>query len=548
MRQNQWDKSGTILLLMLVAWLFSPYHALMFSSVKGDDASYLAHAFTIGLQGNFSYPHGLADWVGPSGVVPSHPIGPGVLAAPFVAFFSWFDSPSLAQNPITIQYSWALFGFVLSSLFYFLLGIALYHDAFKKRAIKVTGFEQVFFALGIGVGFYVFYRPLMAHAFEFFALALVVWASFQCLDPQPSSFWKQLGNACALVCALWLTLMIRPSHLNVIGLPILVGATLLLHSPSGYTVNVNIKAMLLALCVISPFFLGLNIHLYGTGFPSGAHMYGPGVAPIPAFESWADKKQAVMYLVTHFSDLFTIVFSSEFGILFSAPFLLFGTICFAVSLSLMSTHRVLKTFFLGVLGLYLALPVVIIIFWQSNGEAYGHRFLFVWYPVALLGYGAFKHMLISQIHRLLRTGLVVFTLFALASNALYGVKPQLKLHQGPNAFGADKASGLGYEWQVAKALVEPSTWVKWTMLRTPGFIGYGIFQGLNIPLPQWSAMPKEKWAQLNCCVTKPPWTIYLQVGLMGLMCLMFFGGILRKTSPKESFGKIPNAFEQENSS
>ena len=67
---------------------FIPAHFLNPQISSYDDTSYLAHAYTLGIDFDLDYKNEVATKFNNNGLLPSHPIGSGALAAPFVAFFS----------------------------------------------------------------------------------------------------------------------------------------------------------------------------------------------------------------------------------------------------------------------------------------------------------------------------------------------------------------------------------------------------------------------------------------------------------------------------
>src|SRR6185437_9374678 len=127
-----------------------------------DAGSYMSHAFTMGLDQDLNYSNELSVFPGgcmnARGTSPQHPMGPGILAAPFVAAFSVLDRgvdhPVLRDRAAYIG-SWSYFGIQFATVFYFLFGIALYQVALRRWIPPLTTAIAV---ISSGLLWYVTYR------------------------------------------------------------------------------------------------------------------------------------------------------------------------------------------------------------------------------------------------------------------------------------------------------------------------------------------------------------------------------------------------------
>ena len=164
--------SGVFFLLM-----FSP--AMFQLNFSDDGASYVSHAFTLGLDGDLDYTNEPVDQFSRNELLPRHPIGSGILAAPFVAIFSVIDR--IIDHPIIGNHnnylgSWSLFGFVFSVNLLFFMAIFLYIKSF--RLLKILNKELwliILIVFSSTIPHFVLKRYFFSHVFEFFSISLLFW-------------------------------------------------------------------------------------------------------------------------------------------------------------------------------------------------------------------------------------------------------------------------------------------------------------------------------------------------------------------------------------
>lgn len=532
-----------ICLLFLLA--FSPYHAILKADHVADDASYLSHGFTLGLDFNLQYKDMIADWKTSRGIA-AHPIGPGILAAPFITAFSLIDRimhHEVIENHRAYQYSWSLFGFIFSSVFFFLFGLNLYSKALDCLGLKLSRVHFLFVSSSFGILFYVLFRPIMGHAFEFFSIALCFWASCKIVNGLSSPlFHYRYYFFCAL--GMILTLTIRPANINIFLLPVIVVAFAL---STEMIDKIELRKALPRLGLLIGFSIllfaplaYLNYSLYGVIFPSSDVMYGPNVNPVPHLESAHDFLTAMLFLVSHLPQLWIICFSSEFGLAFSSAILFFGTI-FIIYFTIRKIAKTPAISFanLACLGAYVGLPVVITLFWQSNGDAYAYRFLFCLFPIALLGYSFWKNRLKKQdalllpfsfFQKSLNVTINCLCAYGILASILIGLNNHLMYNEQPNAFNKPNSGGaVGYNIAVIEALPKVSTWINLFATRTTGFLAIGALQAChidvhNLPLPTALQEKMEKFRDY----VYPPLRVYLQVSLLILLSI---GATIRFCKP-----------------
>lgn len=537
-----------IALLFLLA--FSPYHALMRSSHVADDASYLAHGFTLGLDFNLQYDDMVAQWKTPKGIA-AHPIGPGILAAPFIATFSIVDRMmhhEVIENHHAYQYSWSFYGFVFASVFFFLIGLHLYAKGLECLNIPINRFHFLYLASSFGVLFYVLYRPVMGHSFEFFSIALCFWASCRFLKARNNK--KTDYSAISLsVLGMILTLAIRPANINILLLPVIIYVFCVSTGLIQKLTAIQTTKFLTSLVGLSLLFYlplaCLNIYLYDMAFPSSEVMYGPNVNPVPKLNTWQDGVSALMILLSRLPQIKIICFSSEFGLALTSTILFVGTlltIYFVTSKNLKKPFRYFWN--ISLIGGYLGLPIVITLFWQSTGDAYGYRFMFCYFPIALLGYAFWKNELLKKYgsfshYPLLQKGTQTFILvlcgFGILGNMFIGLNEGLMYNTHLNAYQKPNVGGaVGYNIAVVKAIPKVSTWLNLTATRTPGFLAIGLLDLLKID-PQQLKLPgalAQNAEKFRAQYVHPPLRVYIQVLLLGLLfiggCLLFLKNSLKR--------------------
>lgn len=546
--------SPYFILVCLFCMVFSPYHVLMKQKLYADDASYLAHGFTLGLDHNLQYDDSVAEWKTLNQKAAAHPIGPGVLAAPFIAAFSMLDkleNHAVLHEHAKFQYSWSFFGFIFSSVFFFIAGLYFYVKGAENLHFALSRKHLLFVSSSFGILFYVLFRPVMGHSFEFFTIALCFWASGKMFADVACN---KISCIYAVICALSLvlTMQMRPADINVMLLPFIMFSFLwLVREKPASSCEIKMGFKTLALCIISMLiwfipFIFINEQLYGMIYPSSTAMYGMTTNPVPAITNFSDFIHALLVLISRLPQIFTICFSSEFGLAFSSAILLMGT-CFLLYFLLENIKKRLWLSLgsLMLVGLYIALPVTITLFWQSLGDAYGHRFLFCLFPIALLGYG-FWHKQITlkykayQNYPFKEKFLQVLTLalccYSLLGNALFGLNNDLMYKPGvPNSFGREGGSAMGYNFAVLGSTAKPSTWINLAATRVPGFFAVGLLDILSIDVQELNlpVAMSEKLDKFANGYQRPPLQVYIQAVLIGFLFVGCYIFLIRNEKEKK---------------
>jgi hypothetical protein len=300
-----------VILYGLVAILFRPVSLLGHVS-SGDDTSYISHAFTIALDFDLDYvnepiSYDEGYWT-PSKKVPAHPVGPGLMAAPVVAAFSVLDRiahHSIIANHKKYQECWSFFGFFVAAALWFLLGLWLYFDSIDSIGSRFSRWAILLFAV-------------VGHAFEFASTAMVLWGSVKMVAGRARG---RASPGVILVTGVLLTLMVRPSDLNIFLLPPAVWGLLKL---CGYTswsrASLRSDGMVLGLSAVAAAlaFGAISQALYGTLLPGVSATYGPLEGEFHIPDGFVGK---ILALLRASPNMAPLLFGLDFGLVFAAPVL-----------------------------------------------------------------------------------------------------------------------------------------------------------------------------------------------------------------------------------
>jgi hypothetical protein len=509
--------------LFLYGLFFIPAHFLNSDLRSFDDLSYVSHAFTLGLDQDLAYENEIATMFNKRGNLPAHPIGSGALAAPFVALFALLDRKS--EHEVLVDRkayfgSWTFFGFLFSVSFYFLLGIGLYYSALRRVCKEYGPAFNVVILLGTGLTYYVLGRFTMSHGFEFFMLSLTVYLT--------SRYYEALrthGNVGAIVLGLLvggvatLNLWIRPSNVNSLWLPFIW--LLVFNRYYAYDVSKKDCALIVfgTLCGLIPYGV-FNWHFYGQIFPSYATAYNLGVlgagTPEGAFET-------LWYVFSLSPNLRQLLFSSEVGLIYSAPILAIGCLgILAIVIVKRPDEKSIQRWGLVFLSvLYYGFSVAIVLVWRTTASDYGYRYLFPLIPVAIL----FTVVLLREANvveekwgRRVKRLIIVFSIIGITNVFFYKVTPSLSPMEQENVYGEWHSASLkGYEMSLLRELTDYRTYILAAGKTYFGFLVAPYF--LNTRLIE--IVPPKIRKKFVPRFRNIPVVIYYQTGLLGIFWGIF---------------------------
>ncbi|QWV95949.1 hypothetical protein KP005_11185 [Geomonas nitrogeniifigens] len=454
--------------------------------VGGDDLSYLSHAFTIALDFDLDYSNEPATSTSGNGKLASHPLGPGVMAAPFVALFSIVDRAT--GNPVIANHalysgSWSYFGFLFSSVFYYLSGIALYYRS--MLSVRVVPAATAFLLLtSSGAAYFAMNRFTLGHSFEFFLFAVVFWGTIRVW----SAGRAPVPSVCAALAIIF-CLFVRPANINVLILPLLLlGGLTSAGSWGGWRrLSDSLWPLYLSTALFAVPFALFNHYLYGVFYPNMTVLYKStaafsryGIDPANTGKTVLVLSGQVLASLVHLPNL---LFGSEHGLLYSTPLSLLGTVLLLVTLLRCTLPTAPKVLMIVLVLGYVALPLAIVLLWKTTAGSYGYRYLFPIFPVGVMGYLLWFSGVraFTPFALWLNRILVVLCLFSVLSQVFFSMTQKLEVREGINGFGINyKASANGYDLALAGELLNPRAWLLMLAKKTPGFVAFNAVQYLGV--------------------------------------------------------------------
>jgi hypothetical protein len=527
---------------IFIFWLlFNPAY-LFHENIKGDDASYVAHTFTIALDSDLDYCNEVnfdkkGCSTGKGRTAPSHPIGTGIVHAPIVKLFSVIDI--LQNHPVLKdrnQYvgSWSFLGLFFSVTCCFIFGILFFINAIESFTDSVPRWLVLLMASGYGVPYYIFQRFTMSHGPEYFTLALIFWSSIKLLSAKGQ--WKHL-LLFLLAASIGLSYLIRPANINVVFIPIMVFLL------SGKITGKKLQLMqapidriylLTSTLIVLLFIISINNSLYQVYFPNSEQMYGFRIGRIPA--TLQDKLRELWFSIKYIP---TIIFSSEFGLVFSAPVLVFGSM--AILYFGIDRQRLFGTmFFLICLLIFIGIPLAIVLFWKNTGDAYGYRYLFSIAPISILGLVIFYKNYPGRLFGIPKKLFYALAVFAILGQVFFATSDLLTPVRKMNAFGRlERFSTNDYEISLAKSIVDMKSWEKVMAKRYPGFLAVQVLNEDYIQqVAQKMKLPPDKFTEVFTNIKTTSSVYRLIITIYGIvMPLILWYIIFYRKAPLHLYGR-----------
>tara|TARA_B110000444_G_C18837688_1_gene597009 strand:+ start:1319 stop:2869 length:1551 start_codon:yes stop_codon:yes gene_type:complete len=342
-----------------------------------DDAEYYYNAVTIGLDLDLDFANQMEGVENrflnkdEKKIVPFHPVGSGILGAPFVFFGNLFSTFSNDANLISSVY----FGYSLASIFYFFLSIRFLQKSLNKLNVKYDNFLLILMIFGTGVGYYAFDRFSMSHVYELFATSFLIYLC--------ATVTNNLNNSSILFSIgflIFLFLAIRWVNYFLILIPAIVF----------YISGIHIKKIYTNSYFIFGNLSGLILFLLHTKYLYGIYTLNQKSVVFSVESSFEENYLRFFELEMFFENILfvlksirIILFSEEFGLLYFAPILFLSSIFF---LMFLLNKRFLLS---GILFLVYIFPLLSIIVLQNTAFSYGFRYLFALIPINIILYFKF---------------------------------------------------------------------------------------------------------------------------------------------------------------
>jgi hypothetical protein len=160
-------------------FLLRPFIMEFYGSLyPNDDFDYFAHSTSLAFGQFPSYKN---EYLMGESNGPKCAIGTGLISAPFVFAFSLLDRINgstivQARTAQNVRTSWAVFGFIFASAFYFCLGcLLLYWSARSIVGPSLAVWAVILMVICQGMPLYAYRRPVFSHVPEFFLQSVFVY-------------------------------------------------------------------------------------------------------------------------------------------------------------------------------------------------------------------------------------------------------------------------------------------------------------------------------------------------------------------------------------
>jgi len=462
-------------IVILAVLLIATPSRIFADGLSADDASYVAHAFTLAFDGDLDYSNESFDWVveGPNGSRPAHPIGPGLAAAPVVALFAVIDrleGNAIVSDRTQVSTSRAILGFYVASVI--ALGGAIYALVMAIRMVmdRPEARKTIIIAImGSGIPFYALNRFTMSHSFEFLFLSLMILAGVRLVRTQQNraATWLLLGLSSSM------TLLIRPGNLPFLLLPLWAAISVRIASGSPW-VRSDRRDALLGAGAMTVFWLPsalLQHHLYGTPVTlsyatvQGSNWSGPDGLAETLVAAWER---------LDLSRLILLFVGAEFGVLWSSFVIVIGI--WAVAVLARRARNVSATFrvtFVTLGTLMLSASIVSVFGAGQMGIDYGNRFLYPLVPPTAFSLGLLLTAAATTQRRKVEVLVLTMSLIGVLSAAFYqsaGSNDRLLTHSSQeNIFGQEVTSSRNFGRELVAEIHRPQAWARVVAIRAPGF-------------------------------------------------------------------------------
>ncbi len=434
-------------------------------------------------------------YVGPNGNTPRGFYGAGLMAAPFVAIFSVIDrmaGAAVIDDRDQFLHTWSYFGFSAAVQVYFLLSIVFFWRSANALGTSLPKAAIVLFCFSSGVLYFVFVRPRMPHAFEFFALSLVTYASVRLWEElkngRPCLVWGSVAAFAANLCV-----SVHMNDANVALLPILFCLMMLClerdgkidgEARRGWFRMTGGYLLLVGLFYI-PFGI-LNFAFFDTAFPMPRDIYGgdfvlPEVNRIDAafetFRTWLSALPSTG----------TVLFGAEFGLLYTNPVAVIGTAAIMATLAgaAVRGRTLAPTIAIGAVAVYVLFSLSFVLLWRSTGSSYGYRYLYPLFPIGFLGYLLWwSRANGTAVRRLAHWACLALCVFSIIGQVLFTKTEALSYRIGTTSLGRVAATAPDFNTNLLSEAINAKAWNK---VLKDGVFGYVNKMYVNRTYFRWKA-------------------------------------------------------------
>ena len=347
-----------------------------------DDAEYYYSAVTLGLDYDLDFSNQMEGIenrylnIEKQKIVPFHPIGSGILAAPFVIFGNIVSKMISDQDIVSYVY----FFYSLSPIFYFFISIKFIQSTLQNLSINYDNYLLLLLVMGTGVSYYAFDRFSMSHVYEFFSVSCLCYLTSKLLN------LKNIKQQPVLIFLLGILIFIFLTIRWVNYFLILIPGIICLVS------NNPLNKIYRRIFFLSGCFSGTILFLLHTKYLYGFYSFNQSNVVLLVENSFEDNYLRFFDFSLFFENLIfalkslrIILFGQEFGVFYFAPILFVSIFIFLFQIRE-------KKYLLSFLTLLTYLfPIFSIIVLQNTAFSYGFRYLFVLIPLNCILYFKYIH-------------------------------------------------------------------------------------------------------------------------------------------------------------
>ncbi len=321
---------------------------------SNDDVDYFAHASALSFG---QFPSYEKEYVADPKLGPQISIGSGILAMPFVMAFSVIDrleGSSIVEQRTAknVRASWSQFGFMVASVFYFSVAcFLLYRILGALTGFSPAAWTVILMIICQGMPLFAFRRPIFSQTPEFFLQSLCVYL-FLRNQKENGAFIKSWWSFVLVGVIAALVYLTRNNNvLFALVWPLFFVAGGVSSKKWG------VIGQRLGLIIV-PFILLFVIFQWWPEAYTHKSIYAHAENYIKVSASWLD----IAVRIGH------VFIGIDWGLVFTAPFLLLGVVCLACFKMPWKKQLIL-------LSLPLLVNFYIIVFFGTQGGWYGYRYL-----------------------------------------------------------------------------------------------------------------------------------------------------------------------------
>ncbi len=398
-----------------------------------DDFDYFIHSETIVEDFDFDYSNQLEQlekqrFYKNNKPAPIGFVGTGVYSAPFmfigIVFDKIFNSIGLKNTNSIVSYKLLFYSF--SSIFYLFFTVKYLKDSLKKLNIDYKILDLTILILGVGISYYAFERYSMTHVYEAFSLTMLIYFSIK--------FYQDKNKSSAIFIPIFAVLgfSVKWVHFYFFILPLIIKLMFFSENESRLT---KLKEFWISSVLSSSAFLFINKLIYGVYTINPSYVYVADTETNIKIEDLDGFWRNTVEILSEFINRFMIIlFTQEFGLLWFSPIIFVGTVLSIIYLIQSLKKNRYEIFGAFLLSLSFAQVIFITILWKSPGSAYGFRYIYNLFPLAIIVYYFYKS---KYKFKRLHTLLLFISLFSFISTLFFESTEltQLSLEPELNSFG-----------------------------------------------------------------------------------------------------------------